>query len=110
MLRLARVKKGYSQEYLAEVMGVSSSRVSRWETGRTGMTIQQIHSYAKSVGISSSKLFTTLARNGQMDPSPIAEVHIEVFTEEALKKLSQLVHDLGIEHATSSTKRVTTWK
>ena len=107
MLKLARVKKGYSQEYLAEVMGVSSSRVSRWETG---MTIQQIHSYAKSVGISSSKLFTTLARNGQMDPSPIAEVHIEVFTEEALKKLSQLVHDLGIEHATSSTKRVTTWK
>lgn len=91
-------------------MGVSSSRVSRWETGKTEMTLQQIHVFAAKVGISPSKLFGILARNGQVEPTPIAEIHIEVFTEEAFKKLSQVVHELGMEHATISTKRLTVWK
>ena len=106
MLRLARVRKGYSQEYLAGIMGVSSSRVSRWETGKTGMTLQQIHVFATKVGISPSKLFGFLARNGQTDPLPIAEIHLEVFTEEAFRRLSQLVSELGIEHVTIKTKRL----
>jgi len=110
MLRLARVRKGYSQEYLAGIMGVSSSRVSRWETGKTEMNLQQIHVFATKVGISPSKLFGFLARNGQAEPTPIAEIHIEVFTEEAFKKLSQVVHELGMEHVTISTKRLTVWK
>ena len=111
MLKSARVRNGYSQEYLAGIMGVSSSRVSRWETGKTEMTLQQIHVFATKVGISPSKLFGILARNGQAaEPTPIAEIHIEIFTEEAFKKLSQVVHELGMEHATISTKRLTVWK
>ncbi len=73
------------------------------------MTLQQIHVFATKVGISPSKLFGFLARNGQAEPTPIAEIHIEVFTEEAFKKLSQVVHELGMEHATISTKRLTVW-
>ena len=106
MLKSARERKGYSQEYLAEIMGVSSSRISRWETGKTEISLRQVCAYANKVGISPSKLFRILARNGQAEPTPIAEIHIDVFTEEAFKKLSQIVHELGIEHATISTKRL----
>ena len=110
MLKSARERKGYSREYLADIMGVSSSRISRWETGKTEITLQQVCTYAAKVGISSSKLFGILARNGRVDPTPIAEIHIDVFTEEAFKKLSQVVNELGMEHATISTKRLTIWK
>ena len=62
--------------------------------------------YASKVGIQSTKIFEFLARNGQTGPLPIAEIHLEVFTEEAFKRLSQLVCELGIEHITIKTKRL----
>ena len=110
MLRSARDKKGYSQEYLAEIMRVSSSRVSRWETGKTEMTFRQSQMYAAHVGSRSTKLFEFLAHSGQAEASPIAEIHIDVFTEEAFKKLTEVVCKLGINHATMTTKRLLTWK
>ena len=99
MLKSARVKNGYSQEYLSVILKVSSSRISRWEKGKTAMTLDQVLMYA-------TKIFEFLARNGQTDPLPIAEIHLEVFTEEAFRRLSQLVCELGIEHVTIKTKRL----
>ncbi len=106
MLKSARVKNGYSQEYLSVILKVSSSRISRWERGKTAMTLEQILMYASKVGIPSTKIFEFLARNGQPGPLPIAEIHLEVFTEEAFRRLSQLVSELGIEHVTIKTKRL----
>ena len=106
MLNSARVKNGYSQEYLSVILKVSSSRISRWERGKTAMTLEQILMYASKVGIQSTKIFEFLARNGQPGPLPIAEIHLEVFTEEAFRRLSQLVSELGIEHVTIKTKRL----
>ena len=50
MLKSARVKNGYSQEYLSVILKVSSSRISRWERGKTAMTLDQILMYASKVG------------------------------------------------------------
>lgn len=49
MLKSARVKNGYSQEYLSVILKVSSSRISRWERGKTAMTLDQILMYASKV-------------------------------------------------------------
>lgn len=49
MLRLLREQKGYSQEYIADKMGVSSSSVSRWETGQSGISLDQLTRYAESL-------------------------------------------------------------
>ena len=106
MLNSARVKNGYSQEYLSVILKVSSSRISRWERGKTAMTLEQILMYASKVGSQSTKIFEFLARNEQSGPLPIAEIHLEVFTEEAFRRLSQLVSELGIEHVTIKTKRL----
>ena len=100
MLKSARVKKGYSQEYLSGILGVSSSHISRWENGQTEMTLCQILKYASKVGICSTEMFEVLARNGQPRPLPMVEMRIEVFTEEAFNKLSQLLIELGTEQAT----------
>ncbi|EHG15017.1 MULTISPECIES: helix-turn-helix domain-containing protein [Prevotellaceae] len=106
MLKSARVEKGYSQEYLSGILGVSSSRISRWENGQTEMTLCQILKYASKVGICSTEMFEVLARNGQPRPLPMVEMRIEVFTEEAFNKLSQLLIELGTEQATGATKRL----
>ena len=106
MLKSARVKNGYSQEYLSVILKVSSSRISRWEKGKTAMTLDQVLMYASKVDIQPTKIFEFLARNGQTDPLPIAEIHLEVFTEEAFRRFSQLVCELGIEHITIKTKRL----
>ena len=58
MLKSARVKNGYSQEYLSVILKVSSSRISRWERGKTAMTLDQILMYASKVGIQSTKILT----------------------------------------------------
>lgn len=50
MLKSARVENGYSQEYLSVILKVSSSRISRWERGKTAMTLEQILMYASKVG------------------------------------------------------------
>lgn len=105
MLKSARVKNGYSQEYLSVILKVSSSRISCWEKGKTAMTLDQVLMYASKV-TQPTKIFEFLARNGQTDPLPIAEIHLEVFTEEAFRRLSQLVCELGIEHVTIKTKRL----
>ena len=106
MLKSARVKNGYSQEYLSVILKVSSSRISHWEKGKTAMTLDQVLMYASKVDIQPTKIFEFLARNGQTDPLPIAEIHLEVFTEETFRRLSQLVCELGIEHVTIKTKRL----
>ena len=64
------------------------------------MTLCQILKYASKVGICSTEMFEVLARNGQPRPLPMVEMRIEVFTEEAFNKLSQLLIELGTEQAT----------
>ena len=59
MLKSARVKNGYSQEYLSVILKVSSSRISRWERGKTAMTLDQILMYASKVGIQSTKIWVS---------------------------------------------------
>ena len=51
-------------------------------------------------------MFEVLARNGQPRLLPMIEMRIEVFTEEAFNKLSQLLIELGTEQATGATKRL----
>ena len=34
-IKQARIQKGYNQEYVAQILGVSRQAVSKWETGQT---------------------------------------------------------------------------
>lgn len=41
-LKLARIKKGYTQKFIAEQLNVSLNTVSRWEKGERTMTVDKL--------------------------------------------------------------------
>lgn len=57
-LRLARVKAGIEQEEMAEVLGVSSSTISNWETGRTTPKAAFIAAWARVTGFNMTSLLS----------------------------------------------------
>lgn len=48
----ARRERGWTQEQLAEEMGVAAVTVSRWETGQRGMSVATLATLADALGVS----------------------------------------------------------
>lgn len=48
----ARRERGWTQEQLAEEMGVAAVTVSRWETGQRGMSVVTLANLADALGVS----------------------------------------------------------
>jgi len=56
-IRALRLKKGWTQEVLAEKAGVSRNYVYFVEVGRTSPTIDYIPYFAKALGVPPGRLF-----------------------------------------------------
>ena len=56
-LREARNKAGFTQEQLAEKIGVTSKSISRWENGNTMPDVTMIPAIASFFGVSTDELF-----------------------------------------------------
>mgnify|MGYP003162205159 CR=1 FL=1 len=87
-LKEKRELEGYSQEYVAGKLNVSSSTISRWETGAVSMTTSQ----------------TSIAQRQQARPLPLAQMSIEVFDKESYDRIIDLVKELGPQHIILQTK------
>lgn len=55
-LKIARLKKGLKQEELAEMVGVSSLTISRWELGVTNVPSNKLILLSKVLGVSADYL------------------------------------------------------
>lgn len=110
MLRSAREEKGLSQEYISYILNVSTSTISRWEMGKTEMTLQQIERYATAVEINLQDLYAFLANNDNSPPTPLAEIHVLVFSKEAFDKITEVICSQGFDNATMTTKQIHIWK
>ena len=51
-----RMKKGYSQEDLAELIGCQPNSISRWENGETTMKIDSLQKIAIVLGVSADEI------------------------------------------------------
>ncbi|MFT3885905.1 MAG: helix-turn-helix domain-containing protein [Flavobacteriales bacterium] len=51
-IRKVRDLRGYSQEYMAEQLGVSQKQYGRYETGDTDPGVERLESIAKLLGLS----------------------------------------------------------
>ena len=60
-----RKKAGYSQEGLAEQLGVSRQAVSKWETGEATPDAERIIALAKVLGVTTDALLL-----GREEPAP----------------------------------------
>lgn len=97
-LKEKRELEGYSQEYVAGKLNVSSSTISRWETGAVSMTTSQTYSYAKVLGWDELDLLASIAQRQQARPLPLAQMSIEVFDKESYDRIIDLVKELGPQH------------
>lgn len=107
-LRHARLEKNYKQAYIAEKLNVDPSTISRWECGDTEITLQQAADYAYVLDFNIKDVFAFLASEGQEPPSPIVEVHIEIFSPDALGSIMETVATLGTDVSITS-KRLRKW-
>lgn len=51
-LRIQRVMKGYTQEYMAEMLNISQNSYSKLERGHTMLTVKRLYEVAEILGIS----------------------------------------------------------
>jgi transcriptional regulator with XRE-family HTH domain len=51
-VRALREERGYSQEQLAEVLGLNKSAISRVESGQRGLAVQELAAVAPFLGVS----------------------------------------------------------
>ena len=103
-LKEKREHEGYSQEYIAEKLKVSSSTISRWETGAISMSVVQIYNYAKALDMDEGDLLASIARRRQEIPLPFVRLNIDVFDEETYGRMMVLVKELGPQHIILQTK------
>ena len=56
-LRNARTQKGYTQEYMADSLGISQKQYSRLENGESGITLDYLEKICEKLEINPQDLF-----------------------------------------------------
>ena len=57
VLRDRRIEKKYTQEYVADQLGVSKNQVSHWELGKRSMYAESLEEYCKVLNVPMQKVF-----------------------------------------------------
>lgn len=57
VLRAKRQEKGFSQEYVAGLLGVSKNQISHWEIGKRSMYAESLADYCRILGTSMQEVF-----------------------------------------------------
>lgn len=95
-LRKQREQLNYPQDYVAHQLGVSSSSVSRWETGQSEPLMSKLKQYSKLLGLKDTDLYAILASEENSTPFPIAELRLSIFTKEAYTVIMKAIAEQGL--------------
>jgi transcriptional regulator with XRE-family HTH domain len=74
-LQSYRVKRGYTQESLAQALGIEKKQVSRWETGSTIPGSEKLADIARVLNVSTDYLLG-------LSDNPIANIRVDNLTED----------------------------
>ena len=78
MIKSARIEKGYTQEELAELVGVKKSAVAKWENGRVSeIKRSNLNKLSKALNINPNSLLDEVENN----PVEMAERHFEMIMD-----------------------------
>lgn len=99
-LKQLRIERGVSQYELADMMGVSPSAVSRWETGQSEIPLSLLELYVRSLGMPMYEFFADLAKYEYGGAMLLAEFNLLVYSEDAYLQIIRLVLELGITNVT----------
>ncbi len=79
ILKKARETKGYSQEYVADKLRVSSSTISRLESNCCNMKMGLIHAYCQLLDVPFENLFAQNANQSKQEISPVSvSINIQI--------------------------------
>lgn len=93
-LRNLRDTKGYTQEYIAENMGVSPSTVSRIETDCSSAKVEQIQAYCDILDITLGELFADDASGSKQNKISFS-ISLNVDSQEDLNRVYEAFKILG---------------
>jgi len=78
-----RKKKGWTQEYLADKLGVQKTQVTRWETGRSRPSMPMMKKLAPVLGVTTEQLL-------EQDDSPEEASQFDSEISACMKQLQEL--------------------
>ena len=107
LLRSARLEKGFSQDYLAVKLGVSSSTISRWESKGKSPCIDKLFKYASLLDITVHEVLAFSANEPAEVSKPVGKIEISAYDKASFKRLvEQLLAEEGghIEFVTTQLK------
>ncbi len=87
-LKELRMKKGYSQRRLAELMSVSHSAIANWEVGKRLPDISMISRLAECLGVEAYVLLDEL-REGKEPPNILVVEDVPVILQGILRTLEE---------------------
>lgn len=91
-IKMARKEKGFTQEYLAELVGISNRTLNLMEKGKSGMTIETLIKFCNSLDVSPNYVLSYKSDNNKVRDTlecftPNQKLIIEEFLS-AFEKLS----------------------
>lgn len=90
-LRKARVKKGYTQEQLSEIMKVSVAYVSRIETGKTHVNLTRLNELCTILGTTESYVLNGASDNS----SSYLNTELSNILEDCSSKNKELIYQIA---------------
>ena len=96
-LRNARNQKGYSQEYMADCLGISQKQYSRLENGDSGITLDYLEKICKKLEINPQDLFTCEVKQENQNQSGgyanSAYLIVNEFSEKLIEQYEKRLKD-----------------
>jgi len=84
LIKQARLEKGYTQEELAEKVGVKKSAVAKWENGRVSeIKRSNLKKLSEALGLNPNVLLGDIER----DPVGVAEELADIYFDTDLRKM-----------------------
>ena len=96
VLKDFRVKKGYTQETMAEKLGISLKYISRIENGYSGIKTQSLINYMNFLGITPNTIFKELMTNQEIIKQIEISQKLNQLSEEKLNFVDNMI-DLLID-------------
>ena len=97
-LRQLRINKGYSQEYMAEILAVSQKTYSNMENDKTSISIEALKKIAEEYRVNILKLLSdekiVVQHNNFLDLSSKQEIIYNHITDELINQLKSRIEDL----------------
>ena len=84
IIKRARTEKGYTQEELAEKVGVKKSAVAKWENGRVSeIKRSNLKKLSEALGLNPNRLLGDIER----DPISVADELADIYLDTDLRRM-----------------------